>query len=69
MQALVRSFYSQASLVGARRVLPRLAGAQVQQPARLFAATADLELKKKEEAAVDVDSRNKRLGVDTVFSE
>lgn len=59
MQAIVRSFYQQASLVGARRVLPAAT--------RRFAT--DLEVKLKEEAAVDVDSRNKRLGVDSVFSE
>lgn len=67
MQSIARSIYSQAALIGtSRRVLP-LVAAKTQIPFRSFAT--DIELKKKEESAVDVDQRNKRLGVDTVFSE
>ena len=72
MQSIVRSFYTQAALMGtSRRVLPqasRAAAVMMATPKRVF-STADLEVKKKEESAVDVDQRNKRLGVDTVFSE
>ena len=32
-------------------------------------ASAELELKKKEENALDIDQRNKRLGIDMKFSE
>ena len=67
MQSIARSIYSQAALMGtSRRVLP-LVAAKTQLPFRSFAA--EIELKKKEESAVDIDQRNKRLGVDTVFSE
>ena len=68
MQSIIRSFYSQASLLGgaSRRVLPRVAA---QIPMRTFSTSADLEVKKKEDSAVDLDQKNKRLGVDTVFNE
>lgn len=35
-------------------------------PMRMF---SELEVKKTEEAAIDIDQRNKRLGVDMKFSE
>ncbi len=63
MQSLLRSAFTQASLIGSsRRVLPMLS----KMPVRHF---ADLQVKPKEEQAVDLDQQNKRLGVDTVFNE
>lgn len=32
-------------------------------------ATADIELKQQEQSAIDVDERNRKLGVDMKFSE
>lgn len=32
-------------------------------------STADLELKKKEDSAVELEQKNKKLGVDMVFNE
>jgi len=56
MQSIVRSFYSKAAMASRRAV-----------SVRCFAA--DLSVKQPEETAVDVDARNRRLGVDTVFSQ
>lgn len=57
MQSLVRSTYSKATLLGtSRRAL------------RCFAA--DLSVKAPEQPSeLDLDARNKRMGVDTVFNE
>lgn len=71
MQTFVKSLYTQAALLGtSRRVFPKMAAqrmSMVQNSARAFAT--DIEVKKKEESAIDIDSKNKRLGVDTLFSE
>ena len=71
MQSIVRSFYTQAALVGSSRrvmtkVMPRQASI-LSYNHRHFAAA--LEVKSNEEVAIDLDQRNKRLGVDTVFNE
>ncbi len=67
MQSIVRSLYTQAALLGpSRRVLPRLA---VAPASRVFSTATGIEVKQKDESQVDIDSTNKRLGVDTVFSE
>jgi hypothetical protein len=66
MQSLVRSFYSQAALIGSsRRLLPLLTAKAL--PQRRFAT--EVAQVKKEETQVEVEQRNKRLGVDTIFSE
>jgi hypothetical protein len=38
-------------------------------PVRYFAAATEIEVKKKEEQAVELDQKNKKLGVDMAFSE
>jgi len=69
MQSIVRSFYMQAALMGtSRRLLPAAARASIVAGNRRAFAT-EIEVKKKEESAVDLDQKNKRLGVDTTFSE
>jgi len=64
MQSLVKSFIGKASLVGGgatRRLIPRVAGS------RQF--TSEVEVKNDKNTSVDIDSINKKLGVDTVFSQ
>jgi hypothetical protein len=73
MQAIVKAFCNQAALVGShRRFLPllsRQAMLMQQTPVRYFAAATEIEVKKKEEQAVELDQKNKKLGVDMAFSE
>ena len=60
MQALTRSLFSKASLLGtSRRVLA----------ARAFATAEVAQVKKEDAGQLDIEQVNKRLGVDTVFSE
>ncbi len=68
MQAITRSFLTQAALVGNRRTALRSAQALSVMNQRRF-ATAEIEVKKRDETAVDAEQVNKRLGVDTQFSE
>ena len=69
MQSIARSFYAQAALLGtSRRVLPMLSTKVMSAPSFRSFGT-EVEVKKKEETTIDLDSRNKKLGVDTVFNE
>ncbi len=72
MQSIVKAFCNQAILVGTqRRFLPLVAQRanllNKQVPVRQFAS--ELEVKKAEESAVELDLKNKKLGVDMQFSE
>lgn len=68
MQSMMRLFSQQALLLGtSRRFLP--AASRMTQTRFFSAAAANLEVKQQEENQVDIDSRNQRLGVDTVFSQ
>ena len=73
MQTIVKAFCNQAALVGSnRRFLPLLSRSAImmQQPSvRNFSAATELEIKKQEEQAIELDQKNKKLGVDMKFSE
>ncbi len=73
MQTIVKVFCNQAALVGSnRRFLPLLSRSAImmQQPSvRHFSAATELEIKKQEEQAIELDQKNKKLGVDMKFSE
>lgn len=69
MQSIARSFFTQAALLGTSRRVASRAAPMMQSFANKRSFATDIEVKKPEEQAIDVDQRNKRLGVDTVFSE
>ena len=69
MQSIARSFYAQAAILGTtRRALPVLSTKFMAAPSFRGFAT-EVEVNKKEETTIDLDQRNKKLGVDTVFNE
>ena len=79
MQSVIRSFYHQSVLMNSsaihlRRFIPLMAAQSTllrQAPRRSFAAqAAEVQVKKPEKSAeLDIEVRNKKIGVDMKFNE